>query len=547
MLLINPVQRDPLERFGGMLSRYVGVIVPMSVGSIAGYLMKHGVRVKVVDEEMEWLSEENIERHLQGLEKPYIFGISCLTAHASRVYELSTWLKGRYPDSTVILGGLHVTALPEEALSVQGVDYVVRGEGEEILLNLIRAIRDRKDASHLEGISFRDPRTGEFIHNPDAPLIQNLDEIPIFPYHLFDNPRYDMGFVMTARGCPYKCTYCSQRLLTGLTYRWHSPDSVMQMLDIVINRYGSRYIALYDDNFSFNKRRVKELCDAIVAHGFHRKAEFNIQTRADNFYEDIMPYLKRANFTSVGFGMETGVERLAQVIQKGQTVKTHIEAVHRAHRNGMRVALMMMFGLPTETREDRIATYKLVRDLGVNMSKTNNTIPYPGTPMYEPVKDDPKLYVERYWKNFNSTLSITRSIFNTTTLPFYTGSSEYELKRDIIFFNLRLYLRPKTVLSILRGEKDNKFVVLPERWYLKPKEVVQIAKIGTILGTNLLVAMLPLKVGQWIVTKAVSLRRRFEPADRHARYDINFPAISKRVLPKRKPVVPAAAGAPAGV
>ena len=102
-------------------------------------------------------------------------------------------------------------------------------------------------------------------------LINDLDEIPLFPYHLFESTEYDRGFIASARGCPYKCTYCSQRLITGLTYRFHSPKRVVENLDILINKYNVKYMSFTDDNFSVNRRRVKELCEGIVAKGLHKK------------------------------------------------------------------------------------------------------------------------------------------------------------------------------------------------------------------------------------------------------------------------------------
>jgi radical SAM superfamily enzyme YgiQ (UPF0313 family) len=184
-----------------------------------------------------------------GLEKPYVFGLSCLTAHVARGYLLARMIKAEFPDSTVIAGGLHPTALPEEALATGVIDYVVRGEGEEVLLQLYLAIRGDGDPTRLKGVSFM--RDGRAVSNPEAPLIPELDDIPMFPYELFDHPKYDMGFITSSRGCPYKCTYCSQRMLTGTTYRYKSAARIVEELDILINRYGQTQVVFYVDNFCF--------------------------------------------------------------------------------------------------------------------------------------------------------------------------------------------------------------------------------------------------------------------------------------------------------
>ena len=136
MLLINPATHP----FGGFLSRYVPVGIPVSIGMISAYLEAHGITCRVHDEEIEKLNPLSLSEKVSELEKPYIFGLSCLTAHVARGYEIAEMIKSEYPDSIVVFGGLHPTTLPEEALKTGHVDYVVRGEGEEIMLQLYRAL-----------------------------------------------------------------------------------------------------------------------------------------------------------------------------------------------------------------------------------------------------------------------------------------------------------------------------------------------------------------------------------------------------------------------
>src|SRR6266508_834762 len=182
MLFINPAQ----EKFGGFLSRYVPVGIPVAIGSLAAYLKKHGIKVRVVDEELVDITPSTLRKLVDGLEKPYMFGLSCLTAHVVRAYQLAAMIKAEFPDAIVVAGGLHPTAVPEEGLATGHIDYVVRGEGEEVMLQLHRALRGGSDPTKLKGLSFI--RDGQVVNNPEAPLIPELDDIPIFPYELFDNP-----------------------------------------------------------------------------------------------------------------------------------------------------------------------------------------------------------------------------------------------------------------------------------------------------------------------------------------------------------------------
>lgn len=492
MLLINPAS----EKFGGFLSRYVPIGVPVAVGSLAGYLRMHGIRANILDEEVTDVTPETIAAALDGLEKPHIIGFSCLTAHVARAYEMSKLVKRLYPDCTVITGGLHASALPEESLSHDSIDFVVRGEGEVALLQLYRALRSGDDWRQIGGLSYR-LNDGTIHHNPEAPLIPDLDDLPMFPYDMFTHPRYDKGFITSSRGCPYKCTYCSQRMLTGTSYRYKSAQRIVRELEVLIDEYGQKQILFYDDNFSFKPKRVLEVCDLMVERGLHRKCSFSIQTRADNIPDSIIPHMRKANFVHVGFGMETGVERLAQLIVKGETVADHVDAVHRCQKAGFETSLFMIFGLPTETAKDREETFQLVQSLNVQMSKYNNLIPYPGTPLYTDLKDSPRVNIQPGWKNFNSTLSATRSIFDKTPLPYVPETmGEFELKRDIIRYNFRTYIKWKPILAILTGKKGAGWVDLPAGWYLKPTELYHVIRVGLNVAVNLMIAYLPLWVTQ---------------------------------------------------
>ena len=495
MLFINPAQ----EKFGGFLSRYVPVGIPVAIGCLSAYLTKHGIRCRVVDEELTELTPSVLRELVDGLDRPYLFGLSCLTAHVVRAYQLAAMLKAEFPDSVVVAGGLHPTACPDEALRTGSIDYVVRGEGEEVMLQLHHALRGGGDPTALRGVSF--VRDGRIVHNPEAPLIPELDDIPMFPYELFEHPKYDMAFITSSRGCPYKCTYCSQRMLTGTTYRYKSAGRIVQELDLLVNRYGQTQIVFYDDNFCFKARRVTEVCSAIMDAGLHKKCTFSVQTRADNFPPDLVPILAAAGFTHAGFGMETGVNRLARLIGKGETVEQHLEAVALGKTHGFDVSLFMIFGLPTETAEERATSFRVVQGARVQASKYNNLIPYPGTPIFSDLKDSGRIHIAPGWSNFNSTLSVTRSIFDTTPLPYVPETtSEFELKRDIIKYNMKTYVTPRAVLAILLGKKGPGWYQLPERWYLRPRELYHVARIGANVLLNMAVAFLPLGITEPVMT-----------------------------------------------
>lgn len=524
MLLINPAT----AKFGGFLSRYVPVGIPVAIGYIAAYLEKNGTKCAVIDEEIHDVTPERLRDAVRDLERPYIIGVSCLTAHVGRGYKIAKLIKQTYPDSIVVFGGLHPSALPEEALSTGYVDYVVRGEGEEVMLQLHRALRGAGDPTKIKGVSFI--RDGHIINNPEAPLIPDINDIPPFPYHLFEHEKYDRGFMTTSRGCPYRCSYCSQRLLTGMTYRYKSAENIIKELELLVDKYGQKQVVFFDDNFCLNARRVHQICDMIIERNLHKRVKLAVQTRADNVLkyggEELIKHMAQAGFTNLGFGLETGVQRLANLIRKDETIEDHLEVARMCQRNGIDVTFFMIMGLPTETSEDRKTSFEVVKSAKLEATKYNNLIPYPGTPLFAELMTSDRVVKTENWANFNSVLAITSSIFDRTPLPYVPETtSEWQLKCEITRYNLLSYVNVKSIGAILGQTKGSGFIMLPSRWYLRPRELYEMAKIGFQLAINVFMALLPLRLTEPIMialNPALGTRRRVAGYDPSTYQEIDW-------------------------
>jgi anaerobic magnesium-protoporphyrin IX monomethyl ester cyclase len=521
MLLINPSKQS----FGGSFSHYVPLPLPMTIGTLSAYMDANGCPSKIYDEELEPINFHNIKRIVEGLPKPYVFGISILTSQASRAYELAKLLKEACPDCIIITGGFHPTALPEEGLNTGDIDFVVRGEGERILLELYEAIRNGvKDFSEIKGICFKEG--GRVVSTPDAPLIADLNTLPLFPYYKYvellkqtpTEVSYDWGFTITSRGCPYECNFCAQRMMTGITYRYQSVENVLKNLDVLVNELGATNIYLMDDNFLTQRKRVKELCDGIYESGLVKKCTFSLQTRADDVTENLMPYLKKARFTTVAFGLEVGTDKLMEDLKKDINVETYYKSSELVQRYGMGVILYLMFGVPGETSKDRHQAYQIVKKIKPVMAKVGNLIPFPGTPLYDDsLKNSPRLNVVGTWESFDHPLRyLGFPLKKPATLPYVPEtSSEWEITRDIIKYNFLNVMQASKIFSVATGKSEHWWARMRPHWYLYPREWYEMIKLGLIMVSNLFFVLLPLRFTEPIMEFLYpELQKRIPERDR---------------------------------
>jgi len=474
MILIVPYGNK--ERACGRFARYVPQSVPFGVGMLAGYLVGKGKNVAIVDECVSGpLTEETLKESILDMKKPYIFGISCVTAGIGRGYTLASLIKKVYPKSKVIMGGIHPTVLPDEVLDRKTVDIAVRGEGEETLDALYEALKEGHDYSQLKGISFIDGE-GQIKHNEAAPLLADLNTVPQFPYQLFEknSDRYNFGFLMASRGCPHECIFCSQRKISGKRYRFIDPEKIMEEVKMLNEKYGVKFFNFYDDDLIVNKKWIKDFCKLVDRFELHKKKiRFSCNTRGDSITEEILGILKKAGFIHLDIGLETATERLMKLLKKGESVSDVVRAVKLAKKFKFSIGGVFIVGLPTETKEERHATFKMAKDLPLDYVRFNNACPYPGTELFNMAKKENRLKVEPNWSNFTSVAALVGG-FKLPYVP--PGCSEEELKKEITEANSSFFLTPKRIFGLLFSGKH--WFSLPKMWYLKPKEWINLAKLG---------------------------------------------------------------------
>lgn len=485
MILINSSPRDALKIF----QPFLPIFVPVGIGCLIAAAEREGIKAHFIDEQVEDDIPGLVVEHVRTMKRPYIFGFSVLTAALKSAIDTSRKLKDLYPDSIIVFGGIHPTALPDDVLAYRHIDFVLRGEGEKSLIELYKCIKEGKSLAHIENLSYR--RGDEIIHNPRQYILDALDIYPPFPYHLFNSPKYDLGFVIGSRGCPYNCIFCSNRITTGKKYRYRAAENITNELDMLYHQYNRKFILFLDDNFLVNKERIYTLINEIKKRELDKKMTFSFQARGDNVDPVLLKDLYGAGFRSIFFGIETSSNSIMEAIKKGETVEQVIAGVKMAKEIGFHVSATFIYALPGETYEDRMNCVKMSKDLSLDMVRYNNATPYPGTELNELAMSENKLYVQGLYENFNSVSTFIENPFRKIPFSYVpAGNTENEIRRDLLYSYFAFYLNIRRLKSVLTKPNEG------AGWFSageKTYEVIKKLPAFIILGL-----MLFFKFGQLI-------------------------------------------------
>src|SRR3989339_437387 len=446
MLLIYPAKKDALKIFQSFLPIYV----PIGLGHLLAVCEKQNLPVEMIDQQIEDDFLGTIDKYVAKMQPPYIFGFSVFTIAMGSAVETAKYLKAKYPDCVTLFGGIHPTAMPEETLQTfPSIDLIFAGEAEEHISTIYRRLKNRESVHDVPGIGYRNGE-GEVVINERSALNMNLDQYPSFPYHRFESPKYDLGFILSSRGCPYKCTFCSNRITTGLAYRYRAPEALVAEMKMLHEKYGCKKVLLLDDNFLVNRSRIHKLTSLVVEEGLHKKMSFGFQARADNVRRDQMVELFEAGFNSVFYGIETASNRIMKVIRKDETIEDCIEAVKISKELGFHVSATFIFALPTETSADRTEAIRLTNELKIDMVRYNNATPYPGTVFYKEAQAEGLLNVVGYYDNFNSVSTFIEPPFKKIPFSYVPqGSTENEIRSQILWGYWRFYMNLDRLKQVL--------------------------------------------------------------------------------------------------
>lgn len=410
--------------------------IPLGIGYLAAVLEKNGYTVNVIDCQALKLTYREVENELRK-RQPDVVGVTSTTLTYKSALNIIKIAKKVLPNCLTVYGGCHATFWDEEALKeCPQLDVIVRGEGENTMLELVKKIEASKSFHRVLGTTCR--KDGKAVKNPDRPYIEDLDNLPFPARHIFPLERFrKYGKVIfpltTSRGCVYWCDFCTAVRMFGRKYRMRSPKNVVDELELLYKKYGEDQYTFYDDAFTVNQPRVVEICDEILRRDL--KIRWDCETRVDMVTKELLLKMRKAGCIAVWFGVEAGSQRVIDAMGKGISIKQTVMAFKWAREAGLITVASVILGFPGETKETAWETMKLVERIKSDEIGIYIATPYPGTPMYDYVKEMGWLKIHDFNKYDTATPT-----FESPTL------SMKELREIHDQAYQKFYLRPTYVL-----------------------------------------------------------------------------------------------------
>ena len=443
VLLLTPPY-SAKERLG-RLSILGGRLPSISLLYLATALREIGCRVHVIDASCDESLLETILQKTDELQ-PDIIGISAVTPAITRAQNLAAAIKQRHPRPLIVMGGPHLTTVPEETMTLTAsVDIGVVGEGERTLQEIVTAYDG--SITSLAGISGIIQRTsdGSSVLAPPRELIKNIDELGFPAYDLvrsdllirpalFKTRRVPAIHAITSRGCTHTCTYCNTNLFNKRV-RFHSTDYVINLINRLIT-LGYREIAFEDDNFTAHKKRLQEVCTYLIEANVD--LSWSVNARIDTVDEEMLRLMKRAGCWYISYGIESGSQETLDRVNKKISLQEIRDKVLMTRKAGIEAKGFFIIGFPWETEQSLYETEEFALSLALSDLNIFPLTPFPGTELYLQAKQQGTF--DDDWRK----MDLQQIVYIPEQL------TADILSKTIKRLLLRFYLRPSTIINYLR-------------------------------------------------------------------------------------------------
>jgi anaerobic magnesium-protoporphyrin IX monomethyl ester cyclase len=403
VLLINPFGSNWVEGMEDHTDTAIR-LAPIGILSIAAYLLEKGHDVDVYDcrGAVSRIGAADVLSRVLSF-KPDLVGFTAVTSSFLNAYRLTEQIKKREPNITVVIGGVHVSALRSNILaSYPAIDYLVTGEGERAMA----ALASGEKPGAIQGLVYRDGT--EIMDNGLRTDLCELDSLPFPAYHklegfpdkyeaaLFNYPKAPSATIISSRGCPYQCSYCD-RSVYRRSFRYNSAEYLYDHMAFLKKQFGIRHVFFYDDLFTFNRERIEKFCRLLRVKPL--KMTYNCAVRVGHIDDDLLKMLKASGCWMVSLGIESGAPEILARHKTAVDFNEMRTTVKRIQRSGLRAKGLFMMGLPGETEATIQMTSDFITNLELDDMNMTKFTPFPGSPIYKTIHQE-GLFEER-WELMN--------------------------------------------------------------------------------------------------------------------------------------------------
>lgn len=502
IVLVNP----PIslkERYG-QLSGAGSTLPSIGLLGLASVIRKLGHRVKIVEAASSNLSyEESLRRILDF--RPDIVGFTAVTSSIYKAARLSQMIKNNRPETKIIIGGPHITAVPEETLSrFPKFDIAVIGEGENTLKDIVHCLENKGRLKEIPGILFREtplktasykdggkvnpvgdktlsakppgvsistgtsPSLTGFIKTKPRPLIKNLDDLPFPAWDLIDNfpwgykpaafkcKRLPAAYIISARGCPHLCIFCDTSVFSR-QYRAFSAEYIIEMIKMLKTNYGIKEILFEDDTFVIFKKRLVQLCETLIKEKID--ISWSCNGRANAVKPDILKLMKKAGCWQIAFGIESGDPEILEFSRKRIKIEQMKQALKWSHEAGILTKGFFILGFPLETEDTLRRTIAFAKSVCLDDISVAQMTPFPGSEMYK--IGEKYGHINKNWEKMN--------LLDVVFVPHgLTKEKLDKCQKDLL---REFYLRPRIIKTyifrLLKNPENAKGLLLGFKAFLQ--------------------------------------------------------------------------------
>lgn len=413
ILLINPAYINPSD-FNERYSHYLDLIEkgnmyllpfepPLGLASLAAELRLKGFSASLLDIQGERLNDAQVRDYVKK-HNPSFVGITAMTTTYPSALELAKLVKETAESARVIMGGVHPTVLPGDVLAEDCVDFIVRGEGEIPITELLQ----KGSPEGIPGVGYK--KEGVPVIPDKAPIIKNVDSLPMPDYDSFpveEYINYNLHLrslksisVIVSRGCPYDCSFCAVKETLGRGYRIRSAPLVVDEIRMLKERYGLEGIWFKDSILNLKRKWIESLCGEIHKTGLDIKWQLN--TRVDLIDEKQVAMMADAGLEQIDFGIESGSPATLKTLNKETSIEK-IESAVKIAKRYVKVSGFFMVGVPGENENDIEMTFELAKKLELDRASWSVFTPLPGSHLYDKMKAEKLIPEKMDWRQIHFT------------------------------------------------------------------------------------------------------------------------------------------------